>query len=136
MTQKPVYLSHVLKLLWDAEEMKAIFNIEMCKADQKKLGILVATDKRALVILENKPGHQIDFKATMRIYSMRLTSIMDVAITEQALRITSKTQGIELFFRYQGEDLKNKLEEARNSLLRKKKESKLLSDIWKKFIKE
>ncbi len=136
MAGKPLYVSHVLKLLWDAEEMRSIFNIQIATGDQKKMGILVVTDKRAIVILENKPGHQIDFKATLRIYSMRLTSIMDVGITETSLRITSKSQGLELFFRYSGLDLKKNIDEAAGMLLRKKKETGYLSEIWRKYIKE
>lgn len=136
MVQKPIYVSHVLKLLWDAEEMKAIFNIHVARGEGTKLGILVLTDKRAIVILENRPGHQIDFKATLRIYSMRLTSIVDVGVTENSLRVTSKSQGLELFFRYKGLDLKKSIDEAAGLLFRKKKESGLLSDMWRKFIKE
>ena len=135
MKKRPKYISHVLKLLWDAEELKDIFNIELVQGSSRKRGILVATDKRAIVILENKADHQIDFKSTLRIYSIRLTSIIDVTATEHSLRISSKNHGLELFFCYKEEN-EQKIHEALNLLLRKKQETRYLSDIWRKFVKE
>jgi hypothetical protein len=135
MTKKPAYLSHVLKLLWDAEELKDIFRIEVRQGDAPKLGILVVTDKRAIIILENRPDHKIDFRTTLRIFSIRLTSIIEVSPTETALRVSTKNQGMELFFRYE-KTLQVKMNRAYNLLLRKKQETRQLSDIWRQYLKD
>ena len=132
---KNIYLPHVLKLLWDTEELKDIFNIKIYQSGNPKFGILSLTDKRAIIVLENQPDHQIDFKRTLRIYSIRLTSIIEVLETEESLRISSKNHGLELFFEY-GDETTAKLQEALGLLLHKKKESRSLSDIWRKFLKQ
>jgi hypothetical protein len=135
MVKKSDYISQVLKLLWDAEGLKDIFNIEIQQGPSAKRGILVATDRRAIVILENKPGHKIDFKKTLRIYSIRLTSIIDATATDTSIRISAKNHGMELFFRYE-KNIKAKINQALNLLLQKKQETRYLSDIWRKFVKE
>jgi hypothetical protein len=132
--EKNIYLPHVLKLLWDTEELKDIYTIKIFQAGSPKLGILAATDKRAIVILENQPDHQIDFKRTLRIYSIRLTSIIDVEETEESLRISSKNHGLELFFEY-GEETVEKLKEARALLQHRERETRRLSDIWRSFLR-
>ncbi|MHC5037205.1 MAG: hypothetical protein ACYTHM_07820 [Planctomycetota bacterium] len=132
--EKNIYIPHVVKLLWDAEELKDIFNIRIYQSGSPKFGILSLTDKRAIVVLENKPDHQIDFKRTLRIYSIRLTSIIEVEETEESLRISSKNHGLELFFEH-GDQNEGKIQAARTLLLRKKHETRSLSDIWRKFLK-
>ncbi|MHC4597574.1 MAG: hypothetical protein ACYS47_01080 [Planctomycetota bacterium] len=132
--EKNIYLPHVLKLLWDAEELREIFSIKIYQSGTPKFGILSLTDKRALVVLENKPDHQIDFKRTLRIYSIRLTSIIEVEETEESLRISSKNHGLELFFEA-GEADKDRIQTAKALLMQKKTETRSLSDIWRKFLR-
>jgi hypothetical protein len=133
--EKNIYLPHVIKLLWDAEELREIFNIKVFQAGAPKLGILACSDKRAIVVLENQPDHRIDFKRTLRIYSIRLTSIIDVENTGESLRISSKSHGLELFFEH-GEQNGERLQHAHGLLMRKKSETRYLSDIWRKFMKK
>jgi len=135
MAKKQNYMPQVLKLLWEAEELKDMFDIHLQQAGEDKRGILVATDKRAIVILENTADHEIDFKTTLRIYSIRLTSVIDATVTDTSLRISSKNHGLELFFDYGG-TTKAKLNQALNLMLRKKHETRYLSDIWRKFTKD
>ena len=132
--EKNIYLPHVLKLLWDAEELRDIFSVKIFQSGTPKFGILSLTDKRALVVLENKPDHQIDFKRTLRIYSIRLTSIIEVEETEESLRISSKNHGLELFFE-SGEGKADKIQLAKALLMQKKTETRSLSDIWRKFLR-
>jgi hypothetical protein len=132
--EKNIYLPHVVKLLWDAEELREIFSIRVFQSGAPKLGILACTDKRAIVILENQPDHRIDFKRTLRIYSIRLTSIIDVENTGESLRLSSKSHGLEFFFEY-GDQSGDKLQEAQGLLMKKKTETRYLSDIWRKFMK-
>ncbi len=132
--EKNIYLPHVLKLLWDAEELRDIFRIKIFQSGTPKFGILSLTDKRAIVVLENQPDHQIDFKRTLRIYSIRLTSIIEVEETEESLRVSSKNHGLELFFEY-GEKNADKIQGAKALLIQKKTETRSLSDIWRKFLK-
>lgn len=133
--EKNLYLPHILKLLWDTEELKEVFNIKIFQSGTPKMGILSVTDKRAIIILENQPDHQIDFKRTLRIYSIRLSSIIEIENTEESLRISSKSHGLELFFDY-GDETAEKLGEARDALLHKKTETRSLSDIWRRFMKQ
>lgn len=133
MAKKPNYIPHVLKLLWDAEDLKDMFDIRMALGGDRKRGLLVVTDKRAIVILENTADHEIDFRTTLRIYSIRLTSIIDAEATDHSLRISSKNHGLELFLDY-GSRTQVKLHQALGLLLRKKQETRYLSDIWRKFV--
>jgi hypothetical protein len=133
--EKNIYLPHVLKLLWDTEELKEIFNIKIFQAGAPKFGILSITDKRAIIVLENQPDHQIDFKRTLRIYSIRLSSIIEVEKTEESLRISSKNHGLELFFSA-GEETETRIQDALDLLQMKKQESRSLSDIWRKFLRQ
>ncbi|GEM_PF-3475944 len=132
--EKEIYLPHVLKLLWDTEELKDIYSIKIYHGGSPKFGILAGTDKRAIIVLENKPDHQIDFKRTLRIYSIRLTSIIDVEETEESLRISSKNHGMELFFEY-GDETGQKIREAKSLLTYRESETRRLSDIWRSFLK-
>ena len=133
--EKNIYLPHIVKLLWDAEELRDIFNVKVFQGGSPKLGILACSDKRAIIVLENQPDHRIDFKRTLRIYSIRLTSIIDVENTGESLRMSSKSHGLELFFEY-GEQNGEKLQAAQGMLMKKKTETRYLSDIWRKFMRQ